>query len=174
MYSGVRNALTDYWRAYGGTKALMRSPYLHAALVIGALSWPRSMDKAWPSEVTSIIPNILGFSLSAYAILLAFGDKKFLAFIQSIKDENGVSYLNGLSATFIHFILFQVVAIIMAIVVGSHLSNLPKAVGSALSFLCYVIFMYSIMVAVAAAIALFRISSLYNIFADQDEDNEKV
>jgi hypothetical protein len=115
-YCGVRSVIRDYWSAYHGWPALLSSPYLHAAAVLTILLWSRWTSPEWPDDVIAIVPSVLGFSLGGYAMLLAFGDVKFLQLLAEPEEEGAVSYYVALNASFVHFIVVQMLAIVMALI----------------------------------------------------------
>lgn len=110
-----REALRKYWNTYGGSAALLRSPYFHLAALIGMLCIPWvAKGGDWAGKILSVVPNLLGFSLSGFAILLAIGSDKF----QSVLARAGGSerpVLLNISTSFVHFIVVQATALLFAI-----------------------------------------------------------
>lgn len=184
MYKGVFSIYARYWSAYGGLPALVRSFYLHAALVITVICANAWLKPGWWDQVASILPNVLGFTLGGFAIFISFGDEKFrqlLAEPESAEDETPTAYVK-LCSTFVHFILVQIVALVVAIIAKAmyfpwerapHLFNLalPWLNGVA-GFLGYLLFVYALTSALAATMHVFRIASMYESFqrAKQSED----
>lgn len=145
MYEGTRDIFKLYWTAYGGTGKLLRSPYLHFAALILALTWntwwaPQcGKDGAcsgWWEQNISVLPNLLGFTLGGFAIFIGFGDEKFRGILadpdpkeqkQPVKTEQSQkvepnplpNLYVGLCASFVHFILVQAIALLFAIVAKS-------------------------------------------------------
>src|SRR5687768_6239160 len=71
-------SLQKYWSAYGGRAALFRSPFFHVAVAVGFLCLPLVINWGdWAGKILGVVPNLLGFSLSGFAILLALGTEKF-------------------------------------------------------------------------------------------------
>src|SRR5437879_3044809 len=99
-YAQVREVFSVYWRAYGGLRALLRSPYFHGALLLTALLSPAWTSGAWWSNVLQVLPNIVGFSIGGYAIWLGFGDEKFKQLISFREKESEISPYMEVSATF--------------------------------------------------------------------------
>lgn len=87
MYKGVLNIFGTYWRAYGGWIALLKSPYFHAALVLLALTFHTWTAEDWWEDVTSVLPNLLGFTLGGFAIFIGFGDERFRALLAEPEED---------------------------------------------------------------------------------------
>ncbi len=113
-YSHPATTLRRYWKGYGGCSALLSSPYFHVAIV---LSLPGAWwaPGAWPEKVESIVPSLLGLSLAGYAILLALGSGDFFERIRKPKSNGRPSTLEGISTAFLHFIIVQTFALVMAL-----------------------------------------------------------
>jgi hypothetical protein len=159
-YCGVAEVIQEYWRTYHGWPALLTSPYLHAAVVLTGVLWTRWTQPGWPDDVIAIVPSILGFSLGGYAMLLAFGDIKFIRVLTETEDDRTVSYFAALNASFVHFIVVQILAIVLALLGKAYLLEV-SVLAMSVSFFCYMVFLYSIMAALAATFAVFRMASLY-------------
>lgn len=118
QYKGLFNSLSDYWVSYGGTRALLLSPYLHFSIIISILiypNWSKTSEGFWYDVAISVLPNILGFTLGGYAILLSFGERILSAICG--KDEDGYqSPFIELNAAIIHFIICQVFTIVISII----------------------------------------------------------
>lgn len=195
-YSGVFAIWKRYWRAYGGTGAFLRSPYMHAAVLLTILTFPNWSQRGWWETVTSVLPNVLGFTLGGYAILLSFGDEKFKAILAGSKTEtldkdNGAnpSAFLQVSAAFVHFIVVQAVAMFVALfakafAAGDHAIRARidtpcqlaalKAIESIGSFLGYFVFLYALLCAVASAMYVFRLTYWFDAYLQPDEDEAPV
>lgn len=150
-----RRVFGAYWTLYGGAGSLLRSPYLHVALLLTALCAAFvDLSKVSISDIAiSIIPNLLGFTIGAMAIALAFSSAETFKIVAEEGDPD--SFFMKLMANLVHFIISQVLTLVSAIV--------GKAIQ--LSFLQYLtlgILLYAILVALAAGIQLFQAASLYN------------
>lgn len=108
-------ALRKYWKTYGGRAALLRSPYFQLAVLVGLLCLPWVLQGGdWGNKTLSVVPNLLGFSLSGFAILLAIGSEKFQRVLaRAGGDERPV--LMNISTSFVHFIIVQATALLFAI-----------------------------------------------------------
>jgi len=183
MYKGVFSIYARYWNAYGGFSALVRSFYLHAALVITLICANIWINPGWWDQVTSILPNVLGFTLGGFAIFISFGDDKFrqlLAEPETTEDDTPTAYVK-LCSTFVHFIIIQIVALLVAIIAKAvHFpwESAPDLFKLALPWLNgvagllgYALFVYALTSALAATMHVFRIASMYESYqrAKQDE-----
>jgi hypothetical protein len=173
--------LADYFRRFGGLPAVMFSPYTLVAALITAVCWGDWRSSGWADAPLAMLPALLGFSLAAYALLLAFGDENFRAFLaeehasQSRTDVPEDNVLLGISAIFLHFIVIQVVALLMAVVAHAHplttfggidatqnhylhtLRNIFAAIG-------FFTFVLSLATALAAALDIFHSTRWYVLF----------
>lgn len=160
-FEGVGRVFRDYWHAYGGAKELACSAYLHAAVILTALLYPRWSEENWPSDVLSIIPSILGFSLGGYAMLLAFGDRSFLRLLAEPIQGRRASFFLELNASFVHFILLQTISIFLALIGLAYMQPKMQCALIVYSGLSYLVFIYALTAAVAATMAVFRVVTLY-------------
>lgn len=171
MYKGVGEIFLRYWRAYGGWRAVLRSPYFHAALVLLALTVQTWTGTLWWDTVISALPNLLGFTLAGFAIFIGFGDEKFRALLAEPDDnETRPTIYVALCATFVHFIVVQILALIYAMVAKSwwfyaewmtplHIYlPIANAVAGAIGF---GLFLYALTSVLAATMHVFRIASMY-------------
>ena len=169
QYRGVFNIFRTYWRCYGGIKALLSSPYLHVSFVLAALMFPIWGSPGWWSYPLGVMPSILGFSLGGFAIWLAIGDERFRALIAGTRQDEPdtvCSPFMEMNATFIHFILMQFFAILLALIFAG-LGPADGDVGFCLRgiwFFGYWVFIYAIFTAAAAAMAIFRNAELYDVY----------
>src|SRR5205814_6637527 len=72
-WSGTHETLLKYWRVYGGSRALFRSPAFLLSVLLSTICYPLwwSANSSAPL-VLSVVPNLLGFSIGAMAVVLAF------------------------------------------------------------------------------------------------------
>jgi hypothetical protein len=180
-YRGVREIFSAYWSAYGGTRELVRSPYLHASFVILLISWSAWNEPMWWQTVISVMPNIIGFSIGGFAVWLGFGDEDFRGLLIETDNQGGISAYETVNASFVHFILLEIGALLAALVAGA-LYFEPRAdawmvlllvkvgldpdrcVGIA-TFVgwgfAYWLFLYSLTTAVAATMNVFRVTRIF-------------
>lgn len=172
IQKGVTEIYQQYWRAYGGRKALLRSSYLHGALLMLALTGPFWIGQDWWEQVISVIPSLLGFTLGGFAMFLGFGDEKFRALLAEPDEDDpeAPSLFVGLCATFVHFILIQCLALGVAVLAKAWSFYFPwiapfdivvrclSFVGSAVG---YGLFLYAIASMLAATMYVFRVATWY-------------
>jgi len=182
MYSGLREIAERYWSAYGGTRALVRSPYLHLAIFVLVISFHYWMHFPWWEQPLSIIPNLLGFSLGGLAMLLSFGNAEFQKFI-SEKDEESQSDPTAfieVSASFVHFMLLQLAALLVATTFNAldFYAPWPASIRPVIDFgtavfsgLGYLLFLYSVTAMIAAVFAVFRMTSWFETFQNSPRKN---
>jgi hypothetical protein len=184
--NGFRNILWLYWRAYGGLNKILTTPYFYISVALTAIVNQSWLAPLWWDTVTSVLPNIIGFSMGGYAIWLGWGDDKFKAIISGTtahesECDGGVvdfSPYMEVSATFVHFILVQLVALFVALLAkglfflpdsGSWIYSLVNkkwlgpltVVGWATG---YWLFLYALTTAVASMLALFRITHWFDTY----------
>jgi len=156
QYKGFRSSLDSYWANYGGWKACIRSPYITISIFIGSLIFPGLPDhgdKCWFDIVLSVMPNILGFTLGGYAILLAFGDKEFLKLICGPDEDGSPSPFMTINGSMVHFILVQLTSIIYALLYLSY-----KITEGFFAYLGFTFFIYALLTSVAAVFSIFTLA----------------
>lgn len=151
-----------YWKIYGGWRALLSSPYLYFAAIVTLICYPiwlseEKLLRTWPQFCIDVIPSIMGFSLGGMAILLAFSHKEFLTAIREEGDESSL-FMNAV-VLFFHFLLIQVIAILLAVISKSYSSDILSAVG-------FYFTIYGILSALGIAAALFQIARIFNASDD--------
>lgn len=184
QYKGVAAIFKVYWAAYGGLGALLRSPYIHLSLVCLALTWntwwaPTCVTgggcAAWWDQNLSVLPNVLGFTLGGFAIFIGFGDEKFRALLAE-DDGAPVNAYVALCATFVHFIVVQALALLVAVLAKAWWFYAPwmdglrpalpilNGLGGAIG---YGLFLYALCSVLAATMHIFRIAHMYARFQGQ-------
>lgn len=158
---GVIKTLSFYWSLYGGIDEVLRSPYLYISVfmtVICIPMWTSSAnEQIWVQIAIDIIPSLLGFSMSAMAIMLAFSYSRFFQVITQNGKED--SYFMKSIANFFHYILVQTFALVVALISRSY----PDFyVVSAIGFF---VMIYGILVALAVAAQLLNTARIFNATA---------
>jgi hypothetical protein len=120
-----------YWIANGGTTKLV-------------------------SNAQSILPNLLGFTIGAMAIVLAVASSSVFTFLS--QKGNPTSFFMKMTANFVHYITVQVACLTLAIVFSDTQSNV-------LGFLIRFLMFYAITVTTAVGIQLFQTARIYNAHA---------
>jgi hypothetical protein len=157
QYKAFFSIFYVYWKIYGGWKAMLFSPYFHFSVLIALIAyslWSKSSE--WSTIALSAIPNILGFSIGAFAVILSFGQGA----LDRLKNPNEAKsrYLS-LIASFVHFIVIQALSLIVAMI-GKTWTNC--VIGFFGTLLCA----YAVLLAVAASFRLFRLARVYNQVRD--------
>lgn len=185
MYKGVAKIFSLYWKAYGGTSALLRSPYFHVALLLLALTYNTWLQKDWWVDVTSALPNLLGFTLGGFAIFIGFGDERFrqlLADPETNSDGNEVPTIYvSLCSTFVHFIVIQLIALVYALVAKSwnfyfpwpsRIAEIIPVLRSVAWAIGYGLFLYALTTAIAATMHVLRIANMYEKYRRMSVDDD--
>lgn len=152
-----------YWIAYGGFKAIGQSPYFRISLLIAFL-FIFGNTKNWFDIPLAVLPNILGFSVGSYAILLALGNSDFWKLLTK-KDDNEVTPYMEINATFVHFIIMQLIAIMMAL-----FSKLFCLDGFTFTFIGLFFFIYALLSTLAAVLAILTLSSWYQDYLNSSSN----
>jgi hypothetical protein len=187
QFQGTRNTWGLYWELYGGLSAIFTSIYLWGALIFTILCAPLWLKNtplclydtplwiqvgeriAWFNLCNSVLPSILGFTLGGYAILLAFGGNDFMKVIagQSEKEGGKRSPFMKINATFLHFIIIQVIALIFSIFCLAW--NIRTGI---VAFIGFFLFSYAITIALAAAFSILRLTDWYDQFMTVTNNNK--
>jgi len=161
------NSIKKYWSTYGGLKALLTSPYLHISAVttlICVLFWSTNEKAEYAVKASelavSILPNLLGFTVGALAIVLAFSSADIFKVIA--EDGDPKSFFITLTANLVHFISIQVVALIVGI--------LARIIDNRILDITSLFFLiYAVLVTFSAALQLFQTAVIYNTKAGIDK-----
>lgn len=187
QYKGLFADLAAINRIYGGLWSIGCSPYLHAAILISLICAPFWMVPGWWDLPISVLPNLVGFTLGGYAILLAFGDEGFKIALSGSSSDKASPYL-GASATFAHFISVQILALILAIIAKSgvftyfpcqladKINNIVDldALTHVVWGLCFTVFTYALTLLGAATIAIFHLTGWYDrLISEKQKRNKK-
>jgi hypothetical protein len=171
--------LRRWWDWRGGWRGLFRSGYFWTSVALLAVTAHYWLVEDWWEMPLSILPNVIGFSLGGYAILLAFGDERFRAVLLrpptgTDQEPNPPSRYMRVSAIFLHFILVQIWALAFGIVakatnfsLGLKSATLNEAldVGRILfSGFGFLLFLYAIALAAGAAMSVFGLSEAFEVF----------
>ena len=170
----MASIFSRYWRAYGALAALLRSPYLYTALILVPLTWGAWAHPFWWDLVLSVVPNMLGFTLGGFAMFLGFGDEKFRAMLAEPDEDapDSPSVYLSLCATFVHFLLVQVIALIWAILAKATWFYFPwpepirallPTLNTVGGMVGYAFFLYAITSILAATMHVFRAASWYEM-----------
>jgi hypothetical protein len=158
------------WQATGGWRGVFHGPDPWLVGVLWCLTYPFWIASGWWSQVLSVLPNVLGFTLGGFAIFLGFGSDSFRSFLVEGKNLDRTQYVS-VSGSFLVFSTVQLVAIAYALVVNALQVPPPAfldpyadliAVGNKISGgIGYLFFIYSLVLALRIALRLFRLSRWY-------------
>ncbi|NAZ69523.1 hypothetical protein [Vibrio toranzoniae] len=173
--------LKEYWLAYGGWKALFSSKYFLGAIALNLLlfnSW-YSIESKWWETVLAITPNFLGFTLGGFAMWVAIGDEKFKGLIAGIdEDEDEISPYMEVNATFTHFLILQIIALILAIIAKNFdsvvISEPAMAVTARIyAFSAHLMFVYALLTTLAAVLAILKVAKWYDEYRSVENKLER-
>jgi hypothetical protein len=164
QWSSLRSDAKEYWDIYGGGRAFLGSPVLWGAFGLNLFAFPLWWHERWSDAAISILPNLLGLSIGAMAVILAFPTTRMFRFLA--EDGRRDSFYLEIASRLTHFIIIQVVAIIFALL-GRAYQFLPiSALG------CWIL-IYAILSAAAIAFSLFGVARIYNHPAAQDDPDKR-
>lgn len=153
--------VNGYWKAYGGFKAIIRSRWMWLSILLTSALYPLWSLQDWSSLVLGILPSLLGFSIGSMAIIFVFPSTALFKFIA----WEGNSYYIEIAARFVHFVLIQLTAILLALF--AHTYHLMI-----FNFLGCLFFIYALATAAATVFSLFGMAQLYNKQAAENEDTK--
>lgn len=172
-YKGLWKALARYWGDYGGWRDFFLSPLLHFSTLVSAASYAAWTKVDWPDLPLSLLPNLLGFSLGAYALIFSLADERLLAALNTPTPNGRSTNLRVINATFLHFILVQTAAIIFALMNKSsdfidlaslipanehQIYTVQKILAYSAGFFGYFLTIYAVTLLVGAALAAYRLA----------------
>ena len=167
-YNGLKKDFQDYTLFFGPVKEIFLAPYFHLAVLLAVItSFFGEKPENWTVFALSGLPSLLGFSIGGYAIIITFGDSEFREFLILNKPENKplLMVINGI---FIHFILFQTLALMLALVVN--LLGVQSAFANAI---ISIPFFYSILLSTSIAFSIKTVSQWYVKFIESKKKLEK-
>lgn len=179
MSEKPKNIFKLYWNAYGGFHAFWASYYFLIPLIITLFCRNHWLNnKEWINDPLTILPSLLGFTLAGYAMWLSVGNEKLKILLSSKfnKKKNEYSFFMQINSSFIHFVIFQIIALILVYflkyndidyfikIIEEHyiLFNSTIAVldfiGNLFNAIGFFLFIYSIFTMLATVLGIFRIS----------------
>lgn len=192
VYKSLCRRLSGVYKSYGGYTELLRSPFFHVAVVLGALISCFEVE-GWRAYSVSISPSLLGFTLAAYTVFISTVPGKVLRAMVAAKSEDGYSYFSKINSAFFHFIFIQCLALLYALSSGfwsqfsipllfgdSELLHLSNWLGyRALNLIGWISSIYAVTLVLAILIWVYRIIALVEanvqkeIDAEKNDENEK-
>ncbi len=179
MSKKPENIYKMYWKAYGGCRAFWASYYFFIPVIITILCAKHWINNTnWINDPLTILPSLLGFTLAGYAMWLSVGNEKLKILLSSKfdKNKNLYSYFMQINASFIHFVVFQLIALIVVyflkynsfgsiylylneyFVFYDTTISILSILKNAFYGLGFFLFIYSIFTMLATVLGIFRIS----------------
>jgi len=185
-YRPFFKAFKIYKFAYGGVSEVLFSPYLHLSIVFTvAVLFVDPYFEWWPIAL-DILPSMISFTLAGYAIMLSFSASSVGKLISS-DDFNERSMYLQVSGTFFHFVFMQIIALMFAIFSGraetfldKHFPELEQldsvsatiSIASPIIFVAssfaFLLFIYSVLLSLAALVAILRLSGVVDMSLTAD------
>ncbi|MBZ9934984.1 hypothetical protein LB518_01655 [Mesorhizobium sp. BR1-1-16] len=152
-FSVFANDFAHYWKVYGGSLALLKSPASLLAALMSLLALLTGRLEFWSLGALASLPALLGFSLGAMAIVLAFPTTSMFKVLAEEGRED--SYYIDLASKFVHFILFQTAGLMYTLVIPAKFLLLLDLVG-------FWLLTYAVLMGLVVAVSLFGTARLYN------------
>lgn len=178
-YRGTIKLWCQYWSAYGGAAAVLKSLYFLIAIILTILNFGAWTKPGWWDVILASVPTILGFTLAGLAVFMSM-DSGFSRFMTGGKKT---SPFMSLVSSFVHFIVIQTISFLYALTSKSldfTLKGLPDWYYSMLpignkvaGFIGYLLFIYAILLTLGATFSIFRSSSWYEKYIEKLKEIEK-
>lgn len=152
-FTPFADSFGHYWALYGRWGAVLKSPLAHLSIVFSAVAWGTGRACDWTELAVSIIPSLMGFSLGAMAIVLAFPTTRMFEVLSEGGRQD--SYYMDMASKFLHFFVLQTFALICGMCV-------PSGKYAAVDVLGFWLLTYSSLTGLALAISLYATARLYN------------
>jgi hypothetical protein len=160
------DSIKALWEVYGGHKVFLRSPYLWFSSILALLLLTTANHKwIWYEKALTIIPNLIGFSLGGYAVMLAFGDKQFLNILRGPGDDDEFSPYLKASASLAWFVVIQIITLLVSVVFDT-----LQVKSCFMNYFGCWLFIYSIVLGLAATLNIFFLSKMYDAMPQSKED----
>lgn len=166
--------LRRYVHEFGGWEEIFGSPLFNLSLVIALLNW-QYWENDWVDISRSLVPSMLGFSLGTYAIIFSILSPKLKRSLREVPNEKGIPYLREMNATFFHYIIVQVTALMLGFLhsgtslfiftemIFGRSQNLNSAFYAARilsGFAGTTLLIYSLLLAISAALIVYRLATI--------------
>lgn len=179
----------QYWKPYGGAKALLCSPYMWVAFIVSLINYSFSQSENWIDTPLAILPNLLGFTLGGYSIWLALGNTSLNEILADKEESDEIpSEFMMVNASFVHFIFLQIICLFSLIFLkttsiqstlifsflgcNSNFINIILWFSSFFNWLTFFLFLYSILSMLGALFALLNIASVLDILYRDSAKNK--
>lgn len=151
-----------YWSNYGGFKEIIKSPYFKISIIISIVLSIFGEIKCWFNLPLNILPNILGFSIGAYAILLALGNSNFWKVLSTKENNDSKTPFMEINASFVHFIFIQILAILFALI-----AKLILLKNILFVFIGLFLMIYAILSALASTLVILKLAEWYQEYLNK-------
>ncbi|WP_368648603.1 hypothetical protein ABRZ03_02230 [Castellaniella ginsengisoli] len=171
------------WKNAGGISGICRSIEFLLSCIAWILTAPAWVGYGWWDEVLAVLPTLLGFTLSGFAIFLGFGSEDFKRFLANSKNPDESLYMSVGSA-FLLFVTCQTLAILYALIAKAlyfptpnfllnyfELIKIGSYVGGGIG---YFLFLFSLALSLRAALRVYRMSRWYNFYLNQNSPKNKL
>jgi hypothetical protein len=169
------------WDNANGWKGVCGSLDFRLSIIVWLLCSPAWLSPGWWHQVLVVLPTVLGFTLSGFAIFLGFGSDSFKRFLARDKDPDKSLYMS-VSAAFLIFVSCQLAALLYALVADALYFPTPNfmmpirrwiEMGSYIGGgVGYFIFLFSLTLSLRAALRIYRLSRWYNLYLNKDSARE--
>jgi hypothetical protein len=170
MYVGIAANLYKLLSAYGGPWAFLKSPYVHLSVILAAICIKSGRVADIEKLTIAVMPNLLGFSIGAYAIIFGVLGERILNIMAKKEEDEKHSMLSTLSASFGYFVLVQCCTLIFSVFTSIfELNDLrfllynPSTTRDVLvfstAFLRSFLLFYSLLLFISITLEIFRITT---------------
>lgn len=158
---------TLYWENYGGFKAILSSPYFMISLLLTIFIVTFGASVKWYEHTLNILPDILGFSIGSFAILISLGDNKFRKKLSAEKDSQKSTPFMIINSSFVHFIFIQIIAILFALI-----SQIVELENIVFFFIGIFLLIYALVLTLAATLVILKFSLWYQEFLNNEREGK--
>ncbi len=160
-----------YWENYGGFKTIVTSQYFRISLLLTTLLTIFVVifgeSKGWYEHTLNTLPDILGFSIASFAILISLGDNKFRKKLSAEKDSQKSTPFMIINSSFVHFIFIQIIAILFALI--SQILVLKNII---FFFIGMFLLIYAVLLTLAATLGILQFSLWYQDFLNNEKESK--
>lgn len=183
-WKNVIDIINRYWKEYGGINTFIKSPYLHVSITLTLLTIKFWLNNKWWEQTLSILPSILGFTLGGFAIFLGYGTESFRKLMAFRSPTTGKSPYLDVVVAFVHFSLFQMLAIFLSIIASNFnafeyldIQSSHKDIGVLylwliIGFIGYGTFIYSLVLSFSVSLTLYRLATWYVQFETKEYEKD--
>lgn len=157
--------LREFYRSYGGWRALLRSEYFIIAIILSFAQWRNVGSEAWVDTTKVVLPALTAFTVAAFAILFAILndiDREALSYPE--KELDGRTPLLMIATPILHAALIQIAAITYAVVFSSKpfpvffgLVETANVINVIFSWVGCLLMIYGILLLVGSVLSVYRI-----------------